>query len=187
MESRAKFQRLKILYPEFALRFSILFIFTILTFNSYGQVFSIELTSDSLVITDWEITNNPFDFGRDPLKEIIDNYNPQISTTTYHNRHVDNQIDTSFTLKINDSYFRVYKVPSENFITEAYLKDENLKTRHGLKPGITKNQFKEIMNDFELTVIPDYVRLQSVEIPESFEIYFKDDKINTIKFNGYSD
>ncbi|WKV11818.1 hypothetical protein [Marivirga harenae] len=166
---------------------SIILLSLIITFNILGQDYQIETAEDSLIIRDWDINNFPFNLRSNPLDTLLKMYNPITESQTYQNRHVDDQIDTVFTLKIDASYFEVYKNPSENYITSALFLNKGLQTKHGFHVGSTKEQVRDALEKYKLTEIPNYIRLETIEIPEYFELYFKNGKIVKIKYTGYSD
>ena len=151
---------------------------------AFGQV---KYTNDSLIVTDDGLTSNPFNFGSDPITEIRNRFNPKYTIQTFFNRHVEDVVDTVFTFYINNSSVDIYKVDSENFILSAHILSENITSKHGIKVGMTKSEFAKKFKDYELTTIPDYVKLASSTLEESFEIIFKEDRIASIKFTGYVD
>jgi len=112
---------------------------------------------------------------------------PVISAETFFNRHVDGQIDTLFTLRFAKDYFKIYKTASENFLQEACIQSETFKTKDGFHVGMTKSEFKRLIPSYELSKIPDYIRLQSFEVLEWIDVVFIQGRIQTIKFSGYVD
>lgn len=166
------------------LTFLIVFLFP---FVVLGQDERVKYLKDSLVINDDGLTNNPFNFGPNPISEIRNRYNPKFTIKTFFNRHVDNAVDTVFTFYIGKSTIDIYKVDSENFILSALILSDDIISKHGIKVGMTKLDFANKFGDYELSAIPDYVKIASLTIEESFEIIFKEEKIASIKFTGYVD
>lgn len=149
---------------------------------------SIEIASiDTLVITNSALFQDAFSMGADPLSQLTSMNAAKIETETFLNRHVDNQIDTTFKIQVGEDYFEVYKNPSENFITAAHLKSNAIPLNNGLSVGSTKEEFKKLMNVNELSFIPDHIRVQTEEILEWMDVRFKADTIVELKFNGYLD
>lgn len=142
---------------------------------------------DSLTIVNSDFTTNPFELGENPLDKLISVENVKTAYKTYKNRHVENQIDTVFQIKIEGDYFEVYKSASENWLIEAKVLTENFQTRQGVKVGMTKSEVKEQLNLTSIEKLPDHLRLQNREVLEWFDLQFKNDRLETIKFNGYVD
>ena len=162
-------------------------IFFLFALNLTAQEYSIESNGDSLTIYDFDITNNPFDFGLDPYSRLLNEPNVKVEFDTFENVHND-QIDTLFSLKIEQDRFDVFrKNANESFITDALLLGKTFTTHLGFHVEMDKEDCKKILSKYKISTIPNYIRLENFEISESFEITFENDKISSIVFNGYSD
>lgn len=140
---------------------------------------------DTLTIVDSELTNNPFDLGKDPLKILTSIDIAKVDYQTYQNRHVDYQIDTSFQVIIKVDTFEVYKTASENWVTAASINSDRFPTKQGIRIGMTKAEVKEQLKSTDN--FPDFVRLQNLEVLEWIDLKFKKDKLEKIEFKGYID
>ncbi len=140
---------------------------------------------DTLTIVDSGLTTNPFDLGKDPLKILTSIDIAKVDYQTYRNRHVDNQIDTSFQVIIKVDTFEVYKTASENWVTAARINSDHFPTKQGIRIGMTKAEVKEQLKSTEN--FPDFVRLQNLEVLEWIDLKFKKDKLEKIEFKGYMD
>lgn len=140
---------------------------------------------DTLTIVDSEFTIDPFDFGENPLKRLTSIESSSTNYQTYKNRHVDNQIDTSFQVIINVDTFEVYKTASENWVTAADITSDRFPTRQGIRIGMTKSEVKEQLKSAKN--FPDLVRLQNLEVLEWIDLKFENDRLEKIEFKGYMD
>lgn len=140
---------------------------------------------DTLTIVNSEFTIDPFDFGENPLKRLTSMESSSTNYQTYKNRHVDNQIDTSFQVIIKVDTFEVYKTASENWVTAADINSDRFSTRQGIRIGMTKSEVKEQLKSADN--FPDFVRLQNLEVLEWIDLKFKNDRLEKIEFKGYMD
>jgi hypothetical protein len=86
------------------------------TIKSFGQDKEVILKGDSLFVRDENIATNPYDFGRDPLthlKSKVGFAKPTIKTSTVANRHVDNDVDTTYAITFGQDSFNLYKWDKE--------------------------------------------------------------------------
>lgn len=112
-------------------------IFILGTIKSFGQTKEVILKGDSLFVRDENIATNPFNFGRDPLTYIntkIKFAKPIIKVGTVANRHVDNDVDTAYTITFGQDSFNLYKWDKdENALLSSQVKTDKFATRHELK------------------------------------------------------
>lgn len=144
-----------------------------------------DLSKDTLTIVDSEYTIDPFDLGENPLKRLTSVDIAKTDYQTYKNRHVDNQIDTSFQVTIKIDTFEVYKTASENWVIAASINSARFPTKQGIRIGMTKSEVKEQLKSAEN--FPDFVRFQNLEVLEWVDLKFKDDQLKSIEFKGYMD
>lgn len=166
-------------------------IFILGTINSFGQAKEVILTGDSLFVRDENIATNPFNFGRDPLTYLIRKVKftkPTIEIGTVTNRHVDNDLDTTYAITFGQDVFHVYKWDQdENALLSSQVKTDKFATRHGIKVGMTKNQIKNILKSYSVETIPKYLILENTEIVEYLKLTFDKDVLKGIEFQGYVD
>lgn len=141
---------------------------------------------DTLLIMDSQLTSNPFGFGDRTLAVLLAK-NVDIQKETVENRHVPSQIDTLYHIRNAADYFKVYKTPSENFLSEAQLKTNTFKTRHGFQVGMHKSYFLQEMRVYDVDTVPANVRLKSAVVNQYLDLRFKDDHLTKISFKGYVD
>ena len=169
--------------------FQIMFILG--TIKSFGQTKEVILMGDSLFVRDGNIATNPFNFGRDPLTHLnskIQRSQPIIERGTVANRHVDNKVDTTYSIQFEQDLFRIYKWDNEgNALLYSQLKTDRFTTKHGIKVGMTKSQVKTALKEYHITTIPKYLILENTEITEYLRLEFNKDMLNRIEFQGYVD
>lgn len=166
-------------------------IFILGTIKSFGQTKEVILKGDSLFVRDENIATNPFNFGRDPLTHLktqIKFAKPTTEIGTRANRHVDNDVDTTYAMKFGQDSFNLYKWDKEeNALLSSNLMTDRFTTRHGIKVGMTKTQIKNILKSYDIRIIPKYLILENIEITEYLKLEFKKDILKRIEFQGYFD
>lgn len=166
-------------------------IFILGTIKSFGQTKEVILKGDSLFVRDENIATNPFNFSRDPLTYIntkIKFAKPIIKVGTVANRHVDNDVDTAYTITFGQDSFNLYKWDKdENALLSSQVKTDKFATRHGIKVGMTKTQIKNILKSYSIKTIPKYLILENTEIIEYLKLEFNKDILKRIEFQGYFD
>ena len=169
--------------------FQIIFIFG--TISTFGQDKEVVLKGDSLFVRDENIATNPFAFGRDPLTHLKTKINfskPTIVVSTVANRHVDNDVDTTYAITCGHDSFNLYKWDKdENALLTSQVTTDRFATRHGIKVGMTKNQIKNTLKSYDIRTIPKYLILESTEIIEYLIMEFHNDILKRIEFQGYFD
>jgi hypothetical protein len=169
--------------------FQIIFIFG--TISSFGQDKEVVLKGDSLFVRDENIATNPFAFGRDPLTHLktkIKFSKPTIVVATVANRHVDNDVDTTYAITFGRDSFNLYKWDKdENALLSSYVTTDRFTTRHGIKIGMTKIQIKNLLKNYDIRTIPKYLILENTEIIEYMILEFNSDILKRIEFQGYFD
>lgn len=140
---------------------------------------------DTLTIVDSEFTMDPFGLGENPLKGLTAIKGSFTHYQTIKNRHVDNQIDTSFQVKINEDTFEIYKSAFKSWLTAATINSDRFPVGPGMRIGMTKSELRDQLKLSEN--IPDFIRLQDVEGLEWLDFKFKEDKLFKIEFKGYMD
>ena len=166
-------------------------IFILGTIRSFGQTKEVILKGDSLFVRDENIATNPFNFGRDPLNHLstkIKFTEPKIEIITVANRHVDNDVDTTYAITFGQDSFNLYEWDKEeNALLSSQVKTDRFATRHGIKVGMTKTQIKNILKSYEIGAIPKYLILENTEIIEYLKLEFNEDILKGIEFQGYFD
>jgi hypothetical protein len=161
------------------------------TIKSFGQENEVIVKGDSLIVRDESIATNPFNFGRDPLEHLKSKMKlpkPTIEIHTVANRHVDNDVDTIYSLKFGQDSFEVYKWDKEDIgLMYSEIKTDRFATKHGIRIGMTKSQVKSILKDYDVRIIPKYLILENTEIIEYLKLEFSKDTLKRIEFQGYFD
>jgi hypothetical protein len=115
--------------------FQIIFIFG--TISTFGQEKEVVLKGDSLFVHDENIATNPFTFGRDPLtylKTKVKFSKPTIVVPTVANRHVGNDVDTTYAITFGHDSFNLYKWDKDEYaLLSSEVTTERFTTRHGIK------------------------------------------------------
>ena len=158
-----------------------------LTTRLFSQDIEITTNGDTLTVRATNITNDPFQFGDDPLK-YLEKLNPKKSIQTFNNRHVDNKVDTAFTLTLGNDNFTVYKWDNEeNGLLTADVTTNRFKTKHGLQIGMKKSEVIVKLSNYGLKSIPGQLILEDMIVYELLILKFNADKLTKIEFQGYID
>jgi hypothetical protein len=166
-----------------------LFIILLLTCTTrlFGQEIEIITTGDSTIVRATNIASNPFMFGDNPLISLL-KLNPKMTIQTFNNRHVDNKVDTAFTLTIGNDSFEIYKwTETENGLLNATVTTSKFITKHGLQIGMRKTEVIEKLKKYGLKSIPGQLILENMEIYELLTLKFTGDSLTRIEFQGYMD
>jgi hypothetical protein len=161
------------------------------TIKSFGQDKEVILKGDSLFVRDENIATDPFNFGLDPLTHLhtkIKFAKPTIEIGTVANRHVDNDVDTTYAIVFGPDSFNLYKWDKEeNALLSSQINTDRFTTRQGIKVGMTKTQIKNILKSYDIRTIPKYLILENTEIIEYLRLEFNKDILKRIEFQGYFD
>jgi hypothetical protein len=179
---------------------SIYFIFTLSTFllSCGGKSKEVEKTikskseinpisSDTLLISDFDLTLNPFHLGENPLLALREMEKSQSTFRTVDNKHVVNQVDTIFTLHFGVNIFELYKAPSKSILLRAKIFTNHFSTKKSLKIGNTKQLFMSKIQQYNVISVPDIAILKSSEGGETLEFIFNSDTIQQIHYCGSID
>jgi hypothetical protein len=166
-------------------------IFILATISSFGQEIEVALMGDSLFVRDENIATNPYDFGRDTLRYLsseIQFSKPTIEINIVANRHVDNDIDTTYAVTFGRDLFNLYKWDKEeNALLSSEVRTDRFVTRHGIKVGMTKAQIKNLLKDYDIQTVPKYLILENIEIVEYLKLEFDKDILVSVEFQAYFD
>ena len=145
-------------------------------------------SKDSLTIKSPNIaTHLSFDFGKSPLNHLM-KLNPKISIQTIENYHVENKVDTIFTLSIGKDKFVIYKVDEEiNILLDAEIITTKFKTKQGIRVGMKKQDVLKFFTSYGVKSIPNFLILENLEYPEFVTFQFNKDTLIRIVFDGYID
>jgi hypothetical protein len=149
----------------------------------------IDTVQGEITIIDESFIDKPFQFGEvteDKLKQEFKNL--EIKAEPIKNLHVRNQVDSILTITINNSEFILYKLPKEQFLESAVIKDGNIVLGKDIHVGMTKDQFKDKFDDLkDRKYIPSKISVGRKETQEYLVFTFKDNKLKEIEYNGYVD
>jgi hypothetical protein len=166
--------------------FCIILLLTI-TARLLSQDFEVATKGDTLTIRAINITNDPFQFGDNPLS-YLQKFKPGTTFETFENNHVENKIDTTFTLTIGKDNFKVTKWDKDQTgLLSADLTTNKFKTKHGLQIGMKKNELIEKLSKYKLKSVPAQLILEDMEIGEQLILKFTADRLAKITFQGYYD
>lgn len=142
-----------------------------------------------LTVIDESFIDNPFQFGKVTVNNLRNEFkNIKILKEPVKNLHVKNQIDTILTITVNNSEFILYKLPKEQFLESAVIKDGNILLYKGIHVGMTKDQFKEVFDSLKgKEFIPSKVVVGRKETQEYLIFTFSNNRLKEIEYNGYVD
>jgi len=165
--------------------FPILFLITI---QSFGQDYFVEVKSDTLIIKQAKITTyDSFQFGNNP-KSALEKLKFEKTFRTYENVHVENKIDTLFTFKRDGDLFEVFKSNAdENWLVGATITTRNFSASKKLQIGLSKANVVGRLSEYSIKDIPTYLILEDLEIPERLIFTFSNQRITKIEYIGYYD
>lgn len=166
--------------------FCIILLLTI-TARLFGQDFEVATKGDTVTVRAINITSDPFQFGDNPLS-YLEKFNPGRTFEIFENNHVENKIDTTFTLTIGKDNFKVTKWDKDQTgLLSADLMTNKFKTKHGLQIGMKKNEVMDKLSKYKLKSIPGQLILEDGEVYELLILKFTADRLTRITFQGYYD
>jgi hypothetical protein len=155
--------------------------------SSYQQE-SLEEGKDSVLILKDEFASNPFELGEDYISSLYKLAPLEVKIETHLNRHVDNQVDTSFYFLFEDSEIQIYKYPDEQLVLNAVLSEERIPLKNGIKMGMSKEDFvKYLPLVNKRHVIKDTIKIYDVTAIQNIEFIFQKNQLRRISFEGYFD
>ncbi len=149
----------------------------------------IDTSQTELTVIDENFIDNPFQFGKVTVDNLQSKFNNlKILKEPIKNMHIKNQVDSILTIKINNSEFILYKLPKEQFLESAVIKDKNILLSKDIHIGMTKNQFKEKFDALKgREYIPSKVSIGRKETQEYLIFTFSGNRLKEIEYNGYVD
>ena len=100
------------------------------------------------------------------------------------NAHNSNQIDSCVTYTFKFSNIVLYELPKKVLPSKSVIKDSDLVFRSGIKIGVSKTTFDDIISK---QTISDLVELTDLEYNTVFKFEFTNDTLSSINFSGYVD
>ena len=162
-------------------------ILLLITTRLFSQDFEVVTKGDTMTVRAINITSDPFQFGDNPLS-FLEKFNPRITFMTFENNHVENKIDTTFTLAIGKDNFKITKWDKDqNGLLSAEVTTNKFSTKHGLQIGMKKDEVTVKLSKFKLKSIPGQIVLEDMEIDEQLILRFTADRLTRIIFQGYYD
>jgi hypothetical protein len=148
-----------------------------------------DTTQSEITITDESFIDDPFQFGKvteDNLRNTFKDL--KIEKEPIKNVHVKNQIDSILSIKVYNSEFVLYKLPHEQFLETAVVRDENIRLNKDIHIGMTKDQFKEKFDELkDHKNIPSRILIGRKETQEYLIFSFSKNRLKEIEYNGYVD
>jgi hypothetical protein len=149
----------------------------------------IDTTQTELTIVDESFIDNPFKFGKVTVNNLQNTFrNLKIQRQPIKNIHVKNQVDSILTIKISNSEFILYKLPKEQFLESAVIKDKNIVLNKDIHVGMTKQEFKKKFDALkERKYIPPKISIGRKETQEYLIFTFGGNLLKEIEYSGYVD
>ncbi len=149
----------------------------------------IDTTQTELTVIDENFIDNPFQFGKVTIENLQKTFKDlKIQGEPIKNLHVKNQVDSILTIKIRDSEFVLYKLPKEQYLESAVIKDKNIVLNKDIHVGMTKQEFKEKFDALKgRKYIPSKVSIGRKETQEYLVFNFSGGHLKEIEYNGYVD
>jgi hypothetical protein len=149
----------------------------------------IDTTQTELTIVDENFIDNPFQFGKVTVNNLQNTFKDlEIQREPIKNLHVKNQVDSILTIRIKNSEFILYKLPKEQYLESAVIKDKNIMLNNDIHIGMTKQEFKEkfeVLKDRKH--IPSKVSIGRKETQEYLTFIFGGNLLKKIEYSGYVD
>ena len=149
----------------------------------------IDTAQTELTIVDESFIDNPFKFGKVTVNNLQNTFKDlKIKKEPIKNLHIKNQVDSILTIKINNSEFILYKLPREQFLESAVIKDQNIILNKDIHVGMTKQEFKEKFDTLKgRKYIPSKVSIGRKETQEYLIFNFSGNHLRDIEYSGYVD
>ena len=149
----------------------------------------IDTAQGELAIIDEGFIDHPFQFGEVSEENLKHEFNNlEIKAAPIENMHVKNQVDSILTIKSGNSEFIIYKLPAEQFLESAVIRDKNILFYKDIHVGMTKDQFKDKFDDLKgRKYIPSKITVGRKETQEYLVFTFDHGELKEIEYNGYVD
>ena len=149
----------------------------------------IDTTQTELTVIDENLIDNPFPFGKVTVDRLKDEYKDlKIQKEPIKNLHVKNQVDSILTIKVDNSEFILYKLPKEQYLESAVIRDKTIVLNKDIHVGMTKEQFKEKFDSLRgRKFIPSKISVGRKETQEYLIFTFSGNQLKEIEYNGYVD
>ena len=149
----------------------------------------IDTTQTELTLIDENFIDNPFQFGKVTVNNLQNTFkNLKIQREPIKNLHVKNQVDSILTIKFDNSEFILYKLPKEQYLESAVIKDKQIMLNKNIHVGMTKKEFKEKFDALKgRKYIPAKVSIGRKETQEYLIFNFSGNYLKEIEYSGYVD
>ncbi len=149
----------------------------------------IDTTQTEFTFADESFIDNPFKFGKVTVDNLQSAFkNLKIQREPIKNLHVKNQVDSILTVKIDNSEFILYKLPKEQYLESAVIKDKNIMLNKDIHVGMTIQEFKEKFDALKRRkFIPPKISIGRKETQEYLIFTFSGNYLKEIEYNGYVD
>lgn len=153
-----------------------------------AQEFHVSQAGDTLTISAYGLTSDPFKFGASPIEHLMKLHPTTVRTKRVENVHVSNKVDTIFTLSFPSASFDVYKVESDmEIICGALVTSTRFETSQGIRVGQTKSEVQKLLAGYKVSRIPRFLVLGEFDAVQYLLIEFRNDRVLSIFFSGYID
>jgi hypothetical protein len=163
----------------------IFFIFLI-SFQSNGQENSFTYEADTLVITKSDLLTNPFDLGDNP-RSFLTKSASRIDKTPIGNLHLENQIDTIYSIHIQKDIFQIYKSQTNDILFDAIITSKNFPIHGILEIGMKKSKIKRNLKINYKGECPDIVKITDFEYMSWLNLFFEKNRLKTIRYTANFD
>jgi hypothetical protein len=141
-------------------------------------------------IVDSEFVKKPFDLDTLTINNLRKLYSKffSIKKEPIQNVHVKNQTDTLVTVRIKNSDFIFYRIPGQEFLESATIKDPLIKLSRNITIGMTAEQFKSRFEQLKQSQqLPPTLTVSGEEGDGYVVFTFDKKRLIKVEFFGYLD
>jgi hypothetical protein len=163
------------------------FLVAILTFfQSLAQENSFTYEADTLVITKSDLLTNPFGLGNN-LISFLTKSASRIDKTPIGNLHLENQIDTVYSIHIQKDLFQIYQSQTNDILFDAIITSKNFPIHGILEIGMKKSKIKRNLKINYKGEYPDMVKITDFEYMSWLNLFFEKKRLKTIRYTANFD
>lgn len=145
-------------------------------------------SNKSIVVENNDLVFKPFNFNLTSNLLLENNGSLRLKSKTLTlDKHYSYILDTILVIesKIDgQDYFKFYKSQEKEFIINAKIKTDRTSLKHGIKVGMSKQEFSKVLPNTECC---DTIKLIDTEQTISMLFYFSDSTLDSVIYNGYLD
>lgn len=104
------------------------------------------------------------------------------------NRHIPSRTDTLLTISDGKSQLQFYRLPDEDLLQAAVIKNRGLRFGERLEVGMPAEALPDMLPPLQgLDTLPAKIRLEGERVPRSLEISLTGGEVEEVAFQGYVD